>query len=126
MTNPIYQLSLTALFIAAPVQILPLLDKNSRMDLIDLYEANMNAQTINKLGGQTKLTALSDTLITLQLTTQSDMEIRLLPDSTIEVSHEVKLPEFTNTKIDKYDLSWKRINNKSIFKTICHSGLPVK
>ena len=119
-------LTLSALFVAAPLQVLPLLEKNARLDLIDLYEAQMTAEITNRYGGKTTMTALSDTLIALQLTPVSSMEFRLLPDSTIEVRHAVQTPEFTNTKIDSYDTSWHKINPKSTYNTICHSGLPAK
>lgn len=126
MIHNLAPLTLSALFVAAPLQVLPLLEKNARLDLIDLYEAHMHAEITNRYGGQTTMTALSDTLITLQLTSASNLELRLLPDSTIEVRHAVQTQEFTNTKIDCYDTSWHKINSKSSYNTICHSGLPVK
>lgn len=126
MIHSLTPLTLSALFVAAPLHVLPLLETNARLDLIDLYEAQMTAEITNRYGGKTQMRALSDTLIALQLTPVSSMELRLLPDSTIEVRHAVQTPEITNTKIDSYDTSWHKINPKSTYNTICHSGLPVK
>lgn len=109
MFTPLAQITLAALFVAAPVSVMPLLDKGARLDLIDLAEANMEAQAGNRFGGVTRMTHLSDTLISLQLTEVSTMDIRLLPDSTIEVTHCVKLPEHVNTVKHRYDTDWKKV-----------------
>lgn len=101
--NPI---TLASLFIAAPLSVMPLLDKNARMDMVDLYEANMTAQAGNRYGGISELTMLSDTLVALQLTECSTMEIRLTQDSLIEVKHNVAA-QHVNSTTKYYDLNWE-------------------
>lgn len=105
-----HPITLSALFIAAPLAVMPLLDKNARMDMVDLYEANITATVGNRYGGISELTMLSDTLIAVNLTESSTMEIRLTADSLIEVKHNVAAKK-VNTKVRYYDLNWSEIKN---------------
>lgn len=87
------KITLAAFFAAAPFEVVPLLDTNSRLDLIDLYEAGQPAKVINKYGGTTELTHLSDTLLVLKMTEVSQVEFRHANDSTIEMVQKFLLPE---------------------------------
>lgn len=99
-------LTLSALFTAAPTEVLPLIDKPSRLDMVDLYEAGMSAVVANRFGGQSELTMLSDTLVALRLTEISTVEMRLLADSTIELRHTYALPEGVQTTKKYYNTNW--------------------
>lgn len=103
-------LTLAALFTAAPIEVLPLLDKTMRLDLMDLYEAHMEARIGNRFGGETEMTMLSDTLIALRMTQVSTFEMRLLEDSTIEVKHSYSLPKHVGTSVQRYSTDWTIIN----------------
>lgn len=100
---------LASLFVAAPLTVLPLLDESARLDLIDLYEANMPAQVTNRHGGMTEMTMLSDTLIALRMTEVSTLEMRLMEDSTIELRHCIALPEHVCTRQQRYTADWQEI-----------------
>lgn len=103
---------LFSLFVAAPVSVVPLLDRSSRLDLVDLYEAGMVAQAGNKLGGISVMTQANDTMLCIKMTEASTMEILLNPDSMVVVRHIVKLPEEEHTTTHVYDQNWNKINNK--------------
>lgn len=103
---------LFSLFVAAPVSVVPLLDRSSRLDLIDLQEAGMEAKAGNKFGGISFLTQASDTALCIKMTESSTMEMMLTPDSMILVRHTVKLPESEHTTTHIYDQNWNKINNK--------------
>lgn len=100
---------IVALFTAAPLSIMPLLTQSERLDLVDLYEANMQAQVQNRFGGMTELTALSDTLIALRMTEVSTLEMRLRPDSIIELRHSVALPEYIKTTTRYFTTDWQKV-----------------
>lgn len=104
--NHIATLTLASLFVVAPMTVVPLLDKNARLDLIDLYEAGLKAQIGNRYGGATEMTMLSDTLIELKLTSVSTMQLRLTPDSIIEMRHSVEAPDLKSTKVRRFDVNW--------------------
>lgn len=102
-------LTLAGLFAAAPMQVIPLLDESARLDLIDLYEANMPAQVTNRFNGMTEMIMLSDTLIALRLTEVSTLEMRLTADSIIELRHCIALPEHVCTEVHQYTPDWQEL-----------------
>lgn len=103
----LHVVTLATLFAAAPMQVIPLLNKSSRLDLVDYYEAGMEAKVENRLKGTTSLTHLSDTLIVLQMTPATSMEIRLQNDSTIEITNLYHLPDSEMKSIKRYSTSWE-------------------
>lgn len=103
---------LFSLFVAAPVSVVPLLDRSSRLDLIDLHEAGMEAKAGNKFGGISYLTHANDTMLSVKMTEASTMEMTLTTDSMIVVRHTVKLPDSEHTTTHIYDQNWNKINNK--------------
>lgn len=101
---------LVSLFIAAPVSVFPLLDHSARLDLIDYYEAGMPAKVENRYGGTTELLHLSDTLIVLNLTSASTMEMRMAEDSAVTLKRIFKTPEGEYCTQENYNYS--QISNK--------------
>lgn len=101
--------TLGMLFIAAPINVIPLLDRSARMDLIDLYEAGMTAQTGNRFGGVSTMTYCSDSVITIHLTDISTMNLKLINDSVLELSHKVFAKDAEHVTRHLYDNRWKRI-----------------
>ncbi|MGL4994198.1 MAG: DUF3256 family protein [Bacteroidales bacterium] len=55
------------------------LNVNQRKDLIDLYEAGKSAIVQNSLRGKTELKELSESYLKLQLSSQTIIELKLLP-----------------------------------------------
>lgn len=109
MLHSLLSLSLSALFAAAPLQVIPLLTESDRLDLIDLYEAGMTAQVTNRYGGTSEMTMLSDTLVAVRMTDVSTLELRLKEDSLIEVKHTVTLPEQSYSTVRLYTTEWELI-----------------
>ena len=93
-------------FYSAPLAVLPLLNVNARMDLVDLYRERQPAVVENAMGGQSRLQEISDKTLVLQLTEVSRVKMQLLPDSSIEVRHTVMAPD-TVTSTSLYDKHWK-------------------
>ena len=101
--------TLAALFISAPMTVIPLLDRSARMDMIDLYEAGMAAQSGNRYGGVSTMTHCSDSLITVHLTDVSTMTLQLVNDSVVELSHKVFTKDVEHVTSHLYDHHWHRI-----------------
>ena len=59
-------------------EILPILTKNSRLDLIDYIDNNMQAKVRNRLDGFTTMETLTDNYCRIKLAENSSMEIKLL------------------------------------------------
>lgn len=107
MISPFQVVTLATLFATAPMQVIPLLEPSSRLDLIDYYEAGMEAKVENRLEGTTTLTHLSDSLVTLQMTESTNMEMRLINDTTIQITNIYHLPDAEMTSIKLYSTAWE-------------------
>ncbi len=64
--------------VAMPDSVLPLLVKNRRLDLIDFYDAQMEAVVTNLLDGKSRLEALTDDFVKFSYTGASDVTMKLL------------------------------------------------
>lgn len=73
--------SLTAskVFVDAPRQIFPLLDRNARLDMVDYFTNGMTNTTPNAMNGQSAVTALEPMRVALKMTDASSYELDLLP-----------------------------------------------
>lgn len=105
------QLTIAALFTAAPLTVMPLLDRSARLDLIDLYEAGMEAAVTNRYDGTSRMTEMTDSLLTLELTPVSSLVMRLTPDSIIETIHSIEIPEGKRVTTHRYDTQWTPIRS---------------
>lgn len=117
MSTTIAYTLLATLFVSAPDIVVPLLDHSTRLDLIDLYEAGLTAQGGNRYGGVSEMSEMSDSIIYLRLTEVSQLEMRLLPDSIVEVTHRVKTPEKEVLTTNRYDAHWQVIGSTGSGRT---------
>lgn len=93
---------LITFFTLAPLTVIPMLDTNSRMDMIDLMDAGMPAIVGNRYGGESTLIESSDSLLGLELTDVSYLELTLLPDSTFCLEHHVTTSDSVVHSTRKY------------------------
>lgn len=64
--------------VSMPDSVIPLLVKNRRLDLIDFYDARMEATVTNLLDGKSHLKTLTDDFVELSYTGASDVTMKLL------------------------------------------------
>ena len=69
--------SIDTLFHRTPERVLPLLDGNTRLDLLDLYNHKMEAKAENIFGGMAKLTRKTSDYAHVVLTNVSEWEMKL-------------------------------------------------
>ena len=107
---------LRSLFVAMPDSVLPLLTKTNRMDCIDFLDSNMKAEVKNRFNNTSELKVLTKDYLELQLTSQSSVEMKLLPmnDSVKVVCmvHTVCGP-VCDSEITFYDTQWKLLPSKN-------------
>ena len=107
----LYALEIGSLFINAPRTILPLLDKTSRMDLIDLYDSGLQAKVVNQYGGETVLLKKTKDFLSLQTTKSGKWTIRLFSlnngDSFILCAHSVSASG-VSTDVQTYKTDWSK------------------
>lgn len=100
------------LFYSVPLAILPLLNAEARMDLLDLYKSQHRAVVNNSLGGETSLEKIDENGLTLRYTSASLWRMELQKDSIIKVTRTFFAKDTTEvTRI--YNLKWKLISKPS-------------
>ena len=101
--------SLRELFVKMPVELLPLLKENDRLDLIDLYDAKMSTPVTNRLDGKSRMRTLTDDYLLLTLSASSSMQIKMLPatngDTLLCVVNTVNA-EAADSRINLYKKDW--------------------
>lgn len=106
-----------SVFIDVPAQILPLLDRDARLDLVDYANAGMEGQAENCLGGTTRLLQKNDTLISLQLTPASQWELRIRTTPTATkryvCTHTYFLSPGTYTRELIFDENWTKLEERT-------------
>lgn len=73
------QLTAATAFTSAPADVFPLLDKNTRLDMVDYFTGGLDTPSANRLNGRSAITALTPTSLTARLTDASTAQIVLLP-----------------------------------------------
>ena len=73
--------NIDSVFTNLPSELMPLLARNDRLDLLDYHKAGMEARVTNLLARTTALVERNDTTLSLQLTSVSRWRLTLVPDA---------------------------------------------
>ena len=107
------QLTARTAFAEAPSSVFPLLDKLTRLDMIDYFEAGSKVESVNALEGASAVTSLSDESLTVHLTDASDVQLFVVPtaksDTVIGVITTVATPGH-DSSLALYSGRWKRLD----------------
>ena len=107
------------LFIEEPGQVLPLLSKKVKMDMIDYHNEGINKELPNALGNGTHFISVTDNFISLHTSNSTTVELLLThhkKDSVIVTITTVSLPA-RDSRIEFYNTNWEKINVKKLIKT---------
>lgn len=107
---------LRSLFVAMPDSVLPLLTKTNRMDCVDFLDSNMKAEVKNRFNNTSELKVLTKDYLELQLTSQSSVEMKLLPlNDSVKVVCMVHTVcgSACDSEITFYDTQWKQLLAKN-------------
>ena len=109
--------TIDSLFTAIPDAILPLLDHNSRLDMVDLYNCQMKAAVVNDLNGESCLLEKDSTHLLVRTSSVSQFEMRLLPfekDTLYACLRTVEMPrEYTQLQFLRTDWSKAKVKQPS-------------
>lgn len=111
------QSHITSLFSNAPRSVFPMLDTNTRLDMIDYYNSSNNKGAANTLGGISRVTSIKPERLDIAMTDATTYSLCLIPSSTdtiIALITTVKTPA-TDSKISFYQSDWTPINSAGIF-----------
>ncbi len=102
------QLTASEAFTSAPNSVFPLLDSNTRLDMVDYYNNGLSTPSSNSLNGQSAITSMTDKALTVKMTDSSTSQIIVLgdgADSVIGVISTVATPGL-DSKISFFDNKW--------------------
>lgn len=105
------QLTASNAFSKAPKTVFPLLDTNTRLDMIDYFNAGMSTESTNNLNGKSRLMSMEPLRLTAKLTDASTMELFLLPapnDTLIGVITTVTMPG-KDSSMNIYNRDWQKV-----------------
>lgn len=111
------QLTATKAFTSAPQRVFPLLDTNTRLDMVDYYNSNLATPSANKLQGRSRITDLTDKTLTVEMSPSSTHEIIILPsarDSIIGLITTLATPA-PDSHLSLYDRNWKELDTSKYF-----------
>lgn len=96
-------------FTSAPASVFPLLDRNTRLDMVDYYNNGLSTPSSNLMQGSSVITDLTPTSVKVKMTDSSTAQIVILPagsDSIIALVSTVATPGLDST-VSFYDTNWQ-------------------
>ena len=82
-------------FTSAPAEVFPLLDRNSRLDMLDYFHSGLDTPTANRLDGRSAVTGLSSGSLSVRLSDVSTAQLVVLPsrgDTIVAVVTTMNVP----------------------------------
>lgn len=105
--------TMTDLFARAPRTVFPLLDRNTRLDMIDYYNSGLATPSRNLLGGSSRITAVGDRRLDVAMTDASSYTMSLLTsergDTVIALVRTLRLP-VPDSDLRLYTTNWTPID----------------
>lgn len=111
------QTSAADLFTSAPQNVFPLLDQNTRLDMVDYYKNGMSTPSQNSLDGRSLITEMTPASLTVKMTDSSAMQIVELKGpkgSVVALISTVATPGL-DSNIKFFDSDWKPLPTESYF-----------
>lgn len=105
------------LFTSAPQSVFPLLDRTTRLDMVDYYRNGMTNPSANQLDGRSSITEMTPESITVKMTDSSAMQLVDLKGTKgdiIAVINTVATPGL-DSNIKFFDANWNPIPTESYF-----------
>ncbi|MDE6328152.1 MAG: DUF3256 family protein [Duncaniella sp.] len=104
-------------FVSAPSSVFPLLDKNTRLDMLDYFRNGLSTPSNNLMQGTSVITALEPASVKVKMTDSSTAQVVVLPagsDTVIALISTVATPGLDST-ISFYDKDWRPLDNGRYF-----------
>lgn len=102
-------------FVDAPHEVVPVLARNTRLDMLDYFRAGLQTSSANSLDGKSRVIAESPEAVTVQLSRDASMQIAVLPagrDTVLAVIRTVLTP-LADSNITFYDArTWEPLRRQ--------------
>lgn len=111
------QLTAAEAFTSAPQGIFPLLDRNTRLDMVDYYKNGMSNPSQNALDGRSLISEMTDESLSVRMTDSSSAQLVVLTapkGQVIAIISTVATPGL-DSNIKFYDATWRPLDLNSYF-----------
>lgn len=111
------QLTAADAFVNAPRNVFPLLDKTTRLDMIDYYNSGSATPSTNQMQGKSRITEMTPGSIKISMTDASSYQLALLPagnDTVIALISTVATPA-PDSNLAFYTSDWTAMTAADIF-----------
>lgn len=102
-------------FVFAPESVFPLLNKSTRLDMIDYFNSGSATPSKNKLSGNSRVTSIKFNDLQFEMSASSSYHIVILHlnkgEDVIALIETVKTPAI-DSKISFYTTEWKKVDGK--------------
>lgn len=99
-------------FVEAPPQVVPMLETNARLDMIDYFATGLSTPSANTLNGRSRITAISPEAVEVSMSRDATLQMVVVPsgaDTTIVVIETVLTP-VADSSVSLYRASdWKQL-----------------
>ena len=110
---------LRTLFINMPDSIMPTLTGSERMDFLDFMDSGMRARVRNKLGGESEMTVLSESSLTVNTSQSGRLEMVLFPlrkGKNMICIIKTVIAGYEDSRLSFYDENWTPIDGKKLIE----------
>lgn len=108
------QTSMREIWLSMPDSMIPYLNKNLRLEHVELLEMKVESKVRNLLGGEGMMDTLTSDYMQIHLNGAADMQLRLLPkNDSLQMICMVKTvrAQQPESEIRFFDLNWNPIND---------------
>lgn len=105
-------------FKTAPSSLLPLLAKNTRLDMLDYFNSGMDTPSKNELNGNSRIESMTDETILLTVSPASKAQLATLPygnGSLVVFISTIETPA-PDSKMNVYTFDWSQELTAKVFK----------
>lgn len=109
-TINLWAITATEAFTSAPESVFPLLEKNTRLDMVDYFNSGMSTSSQNKLAGQSRIISIGDNDLQFTMSSSSQYQIAILPmgDKQIIALIETISTPAPDSNISFYTADWQK------------------
>ncbi len=103
-------------FVSEPDSLFVVIDRATRMDMVDYYNSGKKIDADNRLNGKSRIEELSDSYMKLKLSDSAEIEMRMEvsgSDTLIVVSKTLLSPA-PDSDVMVFDRHWNRLETRSV------------
>ncbi len=118
-SGPAHAQDLRTLFINMPDSIIPALTRSDRMDFLDYMDSGMKARAVNKLGGESVMTALSERMLSVTTSGSGKVDMMLLPrknSSSLICIIRTVTARYDDSHLEFYNEDWTPVDAKQLIE----------